>query len=300
MGREMALFREALQSGRVLLMDGAMGTELQRAGLQPGACGELWNLTEPERVRGIHQAYVDAGAQCLLTNTFQANPTALAKHGQSEQVEVINRAGLELARVVAGPDRFVLADIGPVEQEWRRQQMVQVVQSLRTADAILLETYSELHALWAIKYACLPNLEAADVPVLLSVTYRRTAAGVLTTQGGQPPEVYGRLARQYGVAALGVNCGRDIGMDEIIAIIRRYRQVTDLPLFARPNAGTPVRAANGWVHPQTPMDMAARLPELLEAGLAMVGGCCGTTPAHIAAFRPIVEEWNARNCREGI
>ena len=300
MGREMAGFREALQSGQVLLMDGAMGTELQRASLQPGECGEFWNLAEPERVRAIHQAYVDAGAQCLLTNTFQANPTALAKHGKSEHWEAINHSGLELARLVAGPDRFVLADIGPIEQEWRRQPMVQVVQSLRTADAILLETYSDLHSLWAVKYACLPSLEADGVPVLLSVTYRRTADGVLTTHGGQPPEVYGRLARQYGVTALGVNCGRDIGMGEIIEILRRYRQVTDLPLFARPNAGTPMRGPNGWVHPQTPTEMAARLPELLETGVAMVGGCCGTTPAHIAAFRPIVDEWNARNCREGI
>ena len=137
MGREMAGFREALHSGQVLLMDGAMGTELQRASLQPGECGEFWNLAEPERVRAIHQAYVDAGAQCLLTNTFQANPTALAKHGKSEHWEAINHSGLELARLVAGPDRFVLADIGPIEQEWRRQPMVQVVQSLRTADAIL-------------------------------------------------------------------------------------------------------------------------------------------------------------------
>src|SRR5260370_41064467 len=115
MGREMARFREALQSGRVMLMDGAMGTELQRASLQPGECGEFWNVTEPERVRAVHQAYVDAGAQCLLTNTFQANPTALAKYGKSEHLEAINRSGLELARLVAGPNRFVLADICPIE-----------------------------------------------------------------------------------------------------------------------------------------------------------------------------------------
>src|SRR5947199_7014029 len=131
----MSRFREALQSGRVLLMDGAMGTELQRAGLQPGECGEFWNLTKPEAVRAIHQAYVDAGAQCLLTNTFQANPTALAKHGKSEHLEAIGRSGLELARSVAGPDRFVLADVGPIEPEWSSPQIMQVDQSLRTADA---------------------------------------------------------------------------------------------------------------------------------------------------------------------
>ena len=201
---------------------------------------------------------------------------------------------------MAGPDRFVLADIGPIADAWNKQHVVQVVQSLHGADAILLETYSDLHALWAVQYACLPAREAVDVPVLLSLTYRRTAEGFLTTHGGQPPEVYGRLARQYGVAALGVNCGREIGMDDIIQIVRRYRQVTDLPLFARPNAGTPVRVADPWSYPQSPDEMAARLPQLLEAGVALVGGCCGTTPAHIAAFRPIVDDWNARQCRAGI
>jgi 5-methyltetrahydrofolate--homocysteine methyltransferase len=281
-------------------MDGAMGTELQRASLKHGEYGELWNLTEPDRVRTIHQAYVDAGAQCLLTNTFQANPAALAKHGKSEHLEAINRSALQLARSVAGPHRFVLADIGPVNEEWRKQSLTQVVQSLCGADAVLLETHSDVHALWAVKYACLPCLEGEEVPVLLSVTYLRTAQGILTTQGGQPPEVYGRLARQYGVAALGVNCGRDIGLDDIIEIVSRYRRVTDLPLFARPNAGTPVRVADGWVYPKTPEEMASRLPALLEVGVSMVGGCCGTMPAHIAAFRPVVDEWNARHCREGI
>jgi 5-methyltetrahydrofolate--homocysteine methyltransferase len=273
---------------------------LQRAGLRPNECGELWNLTEPERVRTIHQAYVDAGAQCLLTNTFQANPTALAKHGRAEQLERINEAAVELARSVAGPDRLVLADIGPLEDAWNKPQLVQVVQSLHGVDALLLETYSDMHGLWAVQYACQPAREADDVPVLLSITYRRTAEGVLTTHGGQPPEVYGRLAQQYGVSALGVNCGRDVGMDDMIQIVRRYRQVTDLPLFARPNAGTPVRIADQWTYPYSPDEMAALLPQLLEAGVVMVGGCCGTTPAHIAAFRPVLDEWNARQCRAGI
>jgi 5-methyltetrahydrofolate--homocysteine methyltransferase len=296
----MSRFLEVLKSGRVLLMDGAMGTELQRANLKPGECGEFWNIAEPDRVRSVHQAYVHAGAQCVLTNTFQANPTALAKYGKSEYLEAINRSALQLARSVAGPHRFVLADIGPVGEEWRKQPLMQVVKSLRGADAVLLETHSDLHALWAVKYGCLPSLEAENVPVLLSVTYQRTAQGILTTHGGQPPEVYGRLARQYGIAALGVNCGRDIGLDEILEIVSRYRRVTDLPLFARPNAGTPGRVADRWAYPKTPEEMAARLPGLLEVGASMVGGCCGTTPAHIAAFRPIVDRWNARHCREGI
>jgi 5-methyltetrahydrofolate--homocysteine methyltransferase len=281
----------ALQSGRVLLMDGAMGTELQRAGLSVGECGELWNLSQPERVRAIHQAYVDAGADCLLTNTFQANPSALARHGRADELELINHAAIRLARSVAGPERFVIGDIGPISSSWPGIQMQQTVRSLRTADAILLETFSDVQALWLVKYACLPALEGADVPVLLSLTYLRSPSGTLTTHGGQSPEVFARLARQYGVAALGVNCGREIGMDEIITIIRRYRESTDLPLFARPNAGTPALVDEQWGYPHSPQAMAERLPELLDAGVRMVGGCCGVGPAHIAAFRTSVEPY---------
>jgi 5-methyltetrahydrofolate--homocysteine methyltransferase len=272
-----------------------MGTELQRAGLLPGECGEFWNVSQPDRVRAIHQAYVDAGAECLLTNTFQANPAALGKLGHAEELELINHAAMRLARAVAGPERFVLADIGPLAGEWRGELMQETVRSLRTADAVLLETFSDLHALWLVKYGCLPALAQEAVPVLLSIAYFRAPSGILTTPGGQSPEVYARLARQYGVAALGVNCGREVGMGEIIEIIRRYRQATDLPLFARPNAGTPTRTHGQWIYPHKPEDLAARLPELLDAGARMVGGCCGTGPAYIAVFRPIIDQWNAQH-----
>jgi len=275
-------------------MDGAMGTELQRAGLGPEECGELWNLSRPDQVRSIHQAYVDAGAECLQTNTFQANPVTLAKRGRAEELELINHSALRLACEAAGAESFVLADIGPFAAEWRADHMQQTARSLRAADDILLETFSDLHALWLVKYGCLPVLDPDAIPVLLSITYLRSPTGTLTTQGGQSPEVFARLAQQYGVAALGVNCGREIGMSEVLEIIRRYRQATDLPLFARPNAGTPSRDGNRWVYPHSPEALAAKLPELLEAGVRLIGGCCGTGPVHIAAFRPIIEQWNAR------
>src|SRR5438132_857557 len=107
-------FLDALHSGRVLLMDGAMGTELQRAGLLPGECAELWNLTKPDQVRAIHESYVSAGARCLLTNTFQTNPTSLEKYHLGDQLEEIFRAGLAIAREAAGGNAFIIADIGPL------------------------------------------------------------------------------------------------------------------------------------------------------------------------------------------
>src|SRR5205814_3734550 len=133
------------------------------------------------------------------------------------------------------------------------------------------------------------------LPVLVSATYYHDTAGKLKTYTEHSPEAIAQQARGIpGVAALGVNCGRDISMDDCAEIIRRYRSVTDLPLFARPNAGTPTQVEGQWVYPRTPEAMAAKLPELLEAGVSMVGGCCGTTPAHIAAFRRVVDAWNAK------
>jgi 5-methyltetrahydrofolate--homocysteine methyltransferase len=312
---------ETLRSGHVLLMDGAMGTELQQAGIQEGECYELWNLTHSDTVAAIHRSYQMAGAECLLTNTFQANPQALDRHGLSHQLESICAAAVALARSAIGPTGFVLGDIGPIGERGRvsaprtvrdrasapsdddtRASLHRVAASLRDCDALLLETWSDPTTLPSI-------LQNFSAPILCALTFQRTPDGKLRTIDGSTPEEAARLADKLGLTALGVNCGREIGMDEIICIIRAYRQETDLPLFARPNAGTPIRAATPsgaasaprvqWEYPRTPELMADRLAELLEASVAMVGGCCGTTPRHIATFRPNIDAWNRRPKNSG-
>ena len=292
----MARLLQALRSGRVLLMDGAMGTELRRRGLADAGCGEQWNLTEPDRVAAAHQAYVDAGAECLLTNTFQANRPALAKHGLEDRLEDICESAVAIARSVAGESCLVLADLGPVPEDAASrlsdpQSLEEIIPDLQDVDGLLLETFSDPLALFVAKH-CRVVSWADGAPILLSLAYQRDPKGGLCTRSGHPPEWFAMQARQYGVAALGVNCGRDLGMDDVIEIIRRYRKVTDLPLFARPNAGTPSRLGDRWSYPHAPEAMAARLPELLDAGVNMIGGCCGTTPEHITAFRAVVDEWN--------
>ncbi len=301
MSRTMSRFLEALHSGRVLLMDGAMGTELIRAGLDPEKeCAESWNLTHPERVRAVHRAYVNAGARCLLTNTFQANPAALAKHGLENRLEEINATALALVRSVCGVNHHVLASIGPLPK-WDEASFNRVLPLLRMADALLLETWSASMCLSAVEriHRLRPQLNPHDLPVLFSLAYQRNpfpGLPPLSVDGLTVNEaIVAGTTRHYGSASLGVNCGRDIGIDEILEILRGYRRVTDLPLFARPNAGTPTRTADGWAYPLTPEKLAARLPELLEAGITMFGGCCGTTPAHIAACRPIIDDWNRRH-----
>jgi 5-methyltetrahydrofolate--homocysteine methyltransferase len=278
---------KALQSGRVLLMDGAMGTELQRAGLRQGECHELWNVTHPERVAAVHRAYVEAGAECLLTNTFQANPSALARHGLAERLPELIAAGIALARAAAGPGRFVLADIGSVEQP-QRHVTPEMLRPMRAADGLLVETCSDLEAVCAVLAACRAEWGTAHPPVLLSLTYLHTPQGELRTFAGLTPEEGARLAEEAAVAALGVNCGREICVEDCAEIVRRYRSVTALPLFARPNAGTPTRTDRAFVYPRSPQEMAEGVPQLRAAGAGMVGGCCGTTPEHIRTFAPVV------------
>jgi methionine synthase I (cobalamin-dependent) len=293
-------------------MDGAMGTELQRAGIRGGDSFELWNVTHPERVRAVHRAYVDAGARVLLTNTFQIVPAAISCRGEMFGVAVpyrekygliaLQAAACALARSACGPEGFVLADIGSYTAELTGGEfsdfsmLREAVRWVGPVDGILLETCSTPRVEWAVRRTA---RIAGDVPVLLSMTYRRDAARRIETPGGKTPEWFGERARRFGASALGVNCGRDLGMDEVIDVIRRYRSATDLPLFARPNAGNPSGSGERRVYPHTPGEMAGRLPELLAAGVSMVGGCCGTTPEHIAAFRPVVDEWNARRLRGG-
>jgi 5-methyltetrahydrofolate--homocysteine methyltransferase len=303
----MSRFLDALESGKVLLMDGAMGTELQRAGLPDAECGEAWNLIYPERVRAIHQAYVDAGAECLLTNTFQSNSAALKMAGLGN-LAAIYQAGIELARDVAERDRFVLLDVGPLGKS-ERAAVLDIIRFARRfgADAVLVETCSDVFDLHHMLHARQElGITDAALPVLTSWTFRHVPNGSNETVTGFSP----RACAGLGLASsstfpvlseivpraqgIGVNCGRDIGMDEVIQIIREYRSATDRPLFARPNAGTPTKVDGRWVYPLTPAAMADRLPDLLEAGVTMIGGCCGTTPEHIAAMKPVVDEWNRR------
>jgi len=292
----MADLPKALHSGRVLLMDGAMGTELLRRGVQATQCFESLNLTQPPLLRTIHRDYVNAGAEVLLTNTFQANPARLGKFGLEGEFYSVGKAGIDLARESAGSERFVLFDAGPLEDAWRRNAVGCIVQlaTHERVDGVLMETCSTIDdAARLVKQKRRSDVKHHSSPVLMSWTFQRMSDGIPRTRTGDSPEACAFASAKLPVAALGVNCGRDIRLDDVLQIVQRYRAVTDLPLFVRPNAGTPKQIDGQWVYPETPESMAAWLPELFKAGVVMVGGCCGTTPAHIAAFRKVVDEWNA-------
>jgi 5-methyltetrahydrofolate--homocysteine methyltransferase len=272
---------KALRSRRVLLMDGAMGTEIQRAGIAEGECYEAWNLTHPEKIRAIHTSHVEAGAEVLLAHTFGANPTALSRHQQEDNLTDIIKEGVALARGALPRLGWVLADFGPVGAT-SLNEMGLILEASRDADGLLLETIGDPAEAEALVRA---NLSGLGKPILVSFTFdgrtRRTFRDVT-------PEQCAQAASEMGVDALGVNCGRELDIAACAEIVGRYQAVTSLPLFARPNAGTPTRNR----YPRSPDEMAAEVRKLLEAGAVMVGGCCGTTPQHIRAFRGVVDTWN--------
>jgi 5-methyltetrahydrofolate--homocysteine methyltransferase len=290
---------EAIAS-RVLLGDGAMGTQLQLAGLEPGHCGEAWNLDHPDRVLAIQRAYVAAGSDCLLTNTFGASRIMLARHGEAERTADINAAAVGIARDAFGSHPgFVIGDIGPfgglmepygeiapaeVERAFREQARALVGAG---ADAIIIETQTALEEL---EIGLAAAREAGAPVVIGSIAFDRTTDGQdAKTMMGIGPEQAAEFLATHGADLAALNCGTGVDMAMAAAVVRRYRATCGLPTMAQPNAGQPVLEDFKVVYRETPEEMAAGLPELLQAGARIVGGCCGSTPDHIRRFRTILD-----------
>ena len=286
---------------RVLLCDGAMGTQLQLAGLEPGGCGEAWNVDHPDRLLSIQRAYVDAGSDCLLSNTFGGCRVMLERHDHGEDVAAINAAGVELARQAFG-DRpgFVIGDIGPfgglmephgdIPEQRVRDAFAEQAAALVAAgaDAVIVETQTALEELTL-------GIEAArnaGAPCIIgSMAYDVTRDGSrLRTMMGIGPEQAAEFMRDAGIDIVALNCGSGVDVTWAAKAVKLYREVCDLPTMAQPNAGQPVLENMKVMYKQMPEDMVAELPALLDAGVRIVGGCCGSTPDHIRLFRKVIDQ----------
>ena len=296
---------------RVLLGDGAMGTQLQCAGLEAGGCGEAWNLEHPDRLLAIQKAYVKAGSDCLTTNTFGGCRIMLERHGRERDVAAINRAGVEVAREAFGEAAgFVIGDIGPfgglmepygeVTQQQVREAFAEQAEALVSAgvDALIIETQTALEEL-AIG---IEAAKKAGAPCVIgSMAYDVTRDGSeIRTMMGIDPEQAAAFMRDAGVDVLALNCGTGIGVEWAAKAVRRYQAVSDLPTMAQPNAGQPVLEKMKVVYKQTPQEMVAELPQLLETGVNIVGACCGSTATHLALFRETIDRFMAeKDSRQG-
>jgi 5-methyltetrahydrofolate--homocysteine methyltransferase len=270
-----------------LLTDGAWGTQLQARGLGPDELPDFWNLTRPEQVEEVARSYVEAGSQVILTNTFRANRIVLGEHSGSFDLGEINRAGVEISRRAADGKARVFASIGPsgklllmgaIDETQLLAAFSEQAAALAgaKADAIVVETMSDLaEAQLAVKAA-----KSTGLPVVACMVFDSGKNKDRTMMGVTPEQAAEGLAAA-GADVVGANCGN--GIAGYVPVCRRLRSATGLPVWIKPNAGLPELVGGNVVYQTTPDEFAARVPELVEAGAAYIGGCCGTSPEFIRA-----------------
>ncbi len=287
----MSEYTERLAAG-CMVLDGGMGTMLQAGGMEPGGCPELLNRTKPDLVSSVHRAYAEAGSDVVVTNTFGASRVKLAEYGLEEAVEELNSRAVALARKAAAGRALVAGSVGPTGRfveplgdlsfgeavEVFSEQMAALASA--GADALHLETFSDLAELRA---AMLAARRVAALPVVAFMTFQEDGRTIF----GTDPESFAVVAEAMGAAAVGVNCS--LGPEGMLPLIEGLARATDRPLAAMPNAGLPRLEGGRTVFPGTPGELASAAGEMVAHGARLVGGCCGTTPDHLAAVAMSVD-----------
>jgi methionine synthase I (cobalamin-dependent)/5,10-methylenetetrahydrofolate reductase len=292
----MESFNDKLAKSKVILADGAMGTILHARGIGFDKCFDELNLSNPGAVAEIHRAYIEAGAQLIITNTFGANRFKLGKHGLQDHVDELNRAGVDLAkRVVSASFKEVLiaGDVGPlgvriapygrVKPEVAREAFAEQIRALAEsgADLIVIETFSDLYE---IKEAIKAARQVSDLPVVASVTFTRDDRTLL----GDDPVMVARRLKEAGVDVIGVNCSG--GPAQLLRLLKQMKQaVPEANFWVKPNAGWPEQVGGRIMYPADAEYFGDYALSFREAGASVVGGCCGTTPQHISAMRKALD-----------
>jgi 5-methyltetrahydrofolate--homocysteine methyltransferase len=284
-----------LNGGQVLLADGATGTMLQSMGLSGGTPPEIWNVEQPEAVRTHHRAYLEAGSQIILTNTFGGSRCKLERSGElGERTVELNRAAVDLAKEMAGSRAYVAGDIGPTGELMEPYGLLSYKDAVQTfaeqarilaeggVDLLWIETMTDLNE---AKAAVEGIQQVAALPIFCSFSFGR---GGRTMMGVTPGQIVEALA-PMGVTAIGANCGD--GIEPVINALASMRDALAhqsgrlLPvLIAKPNAGLPRLEDGQTLFDLGPDEMAAHVPRFIEIGAQIIGGCCGSSPAHIAAM----------------
>ncbi len=281
---------ERLARGDVLISDGATGTYLQARGLEPGGCPEELNAGRPELVRGMAADYFEAGSDMVLTNSFGGNRFMLKKYGYGDKVWEFNRLAAEHARSAAPPGGYVVGSVGPsgefleplgeVTQAEMLEAFVEQVTALEAggADAVVVETMTALEeatlAVRAVK-------ENTKLTAIATMVFDKGPRGFFTMMGVTPARAAAELGAA-GADVVGSNCGN--GIEGMLDVAREMRQATDGYMLIHSNAGLPELRNGEVVYPEGPDWMAERFQVLVDEGVSIVGGCCGTTPDHIRAL----------------
>ena len=293
----MTTFVDRLNSGPILLADGAMGTMLIQSGLEPGHPPESVTLSNPGALEEVARVYLNAGADVIQTNTFGASPARLSTYGLDDKTEELNEAAVRAVRnVVAdrayvagscGPSGKLLQPYGDVAPEQLYEGFRRQTDSLIAAgvDCVFVETMIDLHearlAVQAVKDS------SSHTPVVVTMTFDPTPRGFYTIMGVDVETAAVQLA-EAGADGVGSNCGN--GIENMVAIARDFKAACDLPLIIQSNAGMPQTVGGEVVYGETPEFMAEEAKGLVSSGVSVIGGCCGTTPEHIAALRAVVDQ----------
>lgn len=288
---------ERLKSPGVLVADGAMGTMLLQRGLESGQCPERMNLEKPEVLTEIARRYLEAGADIVQTNTFGGSPLKLAQYGLDVRTEEINVAAVRAVRVAIGDRAYLSASCGPsgqllkpygdVEPEAMAESFGRQIRALAAqgVDMICVETMTDLNeAVLAIKAA---KEIAPDIPVAATMTFDPTPRGFFTMMGVSVEQAIKGLV-EAGADIVGSNCGN--GIENMVRIASEFSAQTDIPLLIQSNAGLPELKDGVAVYSESPEFMAEQCLKLIDCGVKIIGGCCGTTPEHIAAIRHRVDQ----------
>jgi 5-methyltetrahydrofolate--homocysteine methyltransferase len=287
---------ERLRAGEILCGDGGWGTQLMARGLKPGDSPEALNLSDPESLVEVATLYVDAGAELITTNTFGGSSLKLKSYSLDDQTEAINAAAIEALKPVTRGKAYISASIGPtgkllkpfgdtepeeIEESFTRQIGAVVGAG---ADIVCIETMIDLtEAQLALKAA---RSISSDIPIIATMTFDHTPRGYFTTMGVPIDKACEGLA-EAGADVVGSNCGN--GIEKMIEIAGEFIQHSTLPVIIQSNAGVPQNVGGEVVYPETPEFMAERVPQLIDLGVKIIGGCCGTGPEHISAFRTVID-----------
>jgi len=288
----MKLITEQLKKDGILASDGAWGTFLQKNGLEPGTCPELWNIEHPDVVQSIATSYVEAGAHMIGSNSFGGSRFKLEHYGLSDQVTEINKAATAISRAAIGENGHVIASIGPtgkmllmgdVTEQELKDAFAEQATALEQggAKACCIETFTAIDeaslAIQAVK-------ENTNMEIICTFTFERTLQGEFRTMMGISPTEMASAIIDAGADIIGTNCGN--GCERMIEIVKELRMAAPAtPLLVHANAGMPTNIDGVDTFPESPEDTASFAKGLINAGANIIGGCCGTTPDHIKAIR---------------
>lgn len=288
--------KERLEQDGIIIGDGALGTMLMQKGLKSGGCPELMNIENPTVLEEIASAYVEAGADFVTSNTFGASPLKLEEYGIADRTEEIVTAGVNLLKKAVGGRALIAGSVGPTgriitpygdtePEEFRKTFEVQIGTMIDAGvDFVLIETMIDLNeAVIAVEVS---KSIAPDIPVIATLTFDPTPRGFYTVMGSNIETAVKEL-KSAGVDVVGSNCGN--GLDTMIEIAAAFTEASGLPVLIQSNAGLPVLENKKAVYPESAEYFQERMSALMQTGVKLIGGCCGTTPDHIRAIAEVVK-----------